>query len=140
MNSDSSHLIFRWLACIDLICCDGCTKVYHAGCHKPKIHDLPEGEWFCMECQKSKREPKEKKKKYTGPLVADLGHKDIVCTVRFPRIECIVCEEHEGEALVVMPLRNWTYICDLTMSLLQSLAHTSLSIGSHAKRVMIPTI
>lgn len=21
----------------DLICCDGCTKVYHAYCHKPKL-------------------------------------------------------------------------------------------------------
>lgn len=83
----------------DVICCDGCTKVYHSNCHKPKIWDLPEGEWYCMHCAQSKKVPKvkEKKQKYSGPLVADLGHRDITCTVKFPKIECIVCEEKEGE-------------------------------------------
>ncbi|KAL9191156.1 hypothetical protein ACHAXT_000862 [Thalassiosira profunda] len=81
----------------DVICCDGCTKVYHAACHKPKIYDLPDGDWFCMECAPTKKAaaPWKKKKKYEGPLVADLGHCEVACTVRFPRIECVYCEEGE---------------------------------------------
>lgn len=85
---------------IDLICCDGCTKVYHAYCHKPKLDKLPDGDWYCMVCCQTKKAaakpPKEKKKKYSGQLIADLGHCDMQCTVRFPKMECIVCEEVEG--------------------------------------------
>ncbi|KAL7541581.1 hypothetical protein ACHAXR_011047 [Thalassiosira sp. AJA248-18] len=111
----------------DLICCDGCTKVYHSYCHKyvtiiqlsccyisisfqsfislmlpphflrPKIKELPEGEWHCMHCAQSKKvlKVKEKKQRYSGPIIADLGHCEVTCTVRFPKIECIVCEEAE---------------------------------------------
>ena len=85
----------------DLICCDGCTKVYHSNCHTPKIKALPEGEWYCMECPhlrpKKAKKVKEKKQKYTGPLIAALGDRKVTCTVRFPMVECIVCEEFEGE-------------------------------------------
>ena len=99
--------VFSYLLCnvVDLICCDGCTKVYHPACHKPKIHDLsalPE-EWYCMHCCETKKESmaisKQKNKKYTGTLIADMGHCDLKCTVRFPKIECIVCEEQEGESI-----------------------------------------
>jgi len=96
------HFLFN---IVDLICCDGCTKVYHPACHKPKIHDLsalPE-EWYCMHCCETKKESmaisKQKNKKYTGTLIADMGHCDLKCTVRFPKIECIVCEEQEGESI-----------------------------------------
>mmetsp|Transcript_34391 Transcript_34391/g.72464 ORF Transcript_34391/g.72464 Transcript_34391/m.72464 type:complete len:1592 (+) Transcript_34391:26-4801(+) len=80
----------------DLICCDSCPKVYHSACHKPKIYALPEGEWNCQYCVKPKVPKwKEKKAKYTGPLVADLGHRQVTCTVQFPKIECVSCEGNE---------------------------------------------
>lgn len=77
----------------DLICCDGCPRVFHSDCHKPKIHTLPDGEWFCMHCNAKKpKAPKEKKSKYFGPLLADLGEREVSCVVHFPTLECLVCE------------------------------------------------
>lgn len=89
----SYHYLIRFK---DMICCDGCTKVYHSSCHKPKIYDLPEGDWYCMECNQSR---KAYKRKYTGSLIADVGHRELKCTVRFPKITCITCDEVEGEAI-----------------------------------------
>ncbi|KAL7500795.1 hypothetical protein ACHAWT_009748 [Skeletonema menzelii] len=79
----------------DLICCDGCPFVFHSDCHKPKINTLPDGEWFCMHCSKKPNVPKEKKSKYLGPLLADLGDREVTCMVKFPKLECIVCEGTE---------------------------------------------
>ena len=62
-----------------------------------EITDLPEGEWFCMHCAPTKKATKEKIQRYSGPLIADLGHCEVKCTVRFPKIECIACEKEEGK-------------------------------------------
>jgi hypothetical protein len=91
----------------DLICCDGCERAYHSNCHKPKIWDLPDGVWYCMVCKQMRRELERedarvrKLTRYTGHLIADLGHhREVHCTVRFPKIECIVCEVSEGEKII----------------------------------------
>ncbi|RWS11594.1 bromodomain adjacent to zinc finger domain protein 2B-like isoform X13 [Dinothrombium tinctorium] len=34
-----------------LLLCDGCDKGYHTYCFKPKMETIPEGDWFCFECQ-----------------------------------------------------------------------------------------
>lgn len=34
-----------------LLLCDGCDKGYHMYCFKPKMEIVPEGDWFCFECQ-----------------------------------------------------------------------------------------
>ena len=93
-------LYYNYLYIQDLICCDGCTKVYHSACHKPMIAALPEGDWYCMICCETKKVSNNNQKKsiYSGPLVANLGHCEVVCKVRFPKIECIVCEEMEGKS------------------------------------------
>ena len=85
----------------DLICCDGCERAYHSNCHKPKIWDLPDGEWYCMVCTPMRKALEKedarvrKLTRYTGHLIADLGHREVHCTVRFPKIECIACEVSE---------------------------------------------
>jgi hypothetical protein len=89
----------------DLICCDGCEKAYHSYCHRPKIWELPDGEWYCMICTNARRalereDAKTKQPKYSGPLIADLGHGEVNCKIRFPKIECVVCEESEGETSI----------------------------------------
>ncbi|KAL1115373.1 hypothetical protein AAG570_007403 [Ranatra chinensis] len=35
----------------DLVCCDNCPKVFHAGCHIPSMATIPEDSWQCMLCQ-----------------------------------------------------------------------------------------
>lgn len=34
-----------------LLLCDGCDKGYHMYCFKPKMENVPDGDWFCYECQ-----------------------------------------------------------------------------------------
>ncbi|XP_064644828.1 bromodomain adjacent to zinc finger domain protein 2B-like isoform X4 [Lineus longissimus] len=33
-----------------LLLCDGCDKGYHTYCFKPKMDNIPDGEWYCFEC------------------------------------------------------------------------------------------
>ncbi|VEN44391.1 unnamed protein product [Callosobruchus maculatus] len=33
-----------------LLLCDGCDKGYHTYCFKPKMENIPEGDWYCHEC------------------------------------------------------------------------------------------
>jgi len=62
----------------NMLLCDGCDKGYHMKCLTPPLQTLPEGDWFCSECEKTKntkgkrkatilkgkgKEPKEKKQK-----------------------------------------------------------------------------
>ncbi|XP_059475219.1 bromodomain adjacent to zinc finger domain protein 2B-like isoform X2 [Neocloeon triangulifer] len=34
-----------------LLLCDGCDKGYHMYCFKPKIENVPDGDWYCFECR-----------------------------------------------------------------------------------------
>ncbi|RWS29696.1 bromodomain adjacent to zinc finger domain protein 2B-like isoform X6 [Leptotrombidium deliense] len=34
-----------------LLLCDSCDKGYHTYCFKPKMETIPEGNWYCFECQ-----------------------------------------------------------------------------------------
>ncbi|XP_072937483.1 uncharacterized protein [Epargyreus clarus] len=33
-----------------LLLCDGCDKGYHTYCFKPRMENIPEGDWYCWEC------------------------------------------------------------------------------------------
>ena len=34
----------------DLLCCDSCSLVYHLSCVRPRLNEVPEGEWHCPYC------------------------------------------------------------------------------------------
>ncbi|XP_044739668.1 uncharacterized protein LOC123301018 isoform X4 [Chrysoperla carnea] len=34
-----------------LLLCDGCDKGYHTYCFKPKMEQIPDGDWYCFECR-----------------------------------------------------------------------------------------
>ncbi|XP_067687467.1 bromodomain adjacent to zinc finger domain protein 2B-like isoform X8 [Haliotis asinina] len=34
----------------ELLLCDGCDKGYHTYCFKPKMENIPDGDWYCYEC------------------------------------------------------------------------------------------
>lgn len=38
-----------------MLLCDACDKGYHCECLTPSIDDIPEGEWFCPECVRSRQ-------------------------------------------------------------------------------------
>ncbi|KAJ8307462.1 hypothetical protein KUTeg_015546 [Tegillarca granosa] len=33
-----------------LLLCDGCDRGYHTYCFKPKMENIPDGDWYCYEC------------------------------------------------------------------------------------------
>ncbi|GLH00900.1 LOW QUALITY PROTEIN: Homeotic protein female sterile [Gryllus bimaculatus] len=33
-----------------LLLCDGCDKGYHTYCFRPKMEQIPDGDWYCFEC------------------------------------------------------------------------------------------
>lgn len=33
-----------------LLLCDGCDRGCHLYCHRPKMTEVPEGDWFCSVC------------------------------------------------------------------------------------------
>eukprot|EP00899_Mesostigma_viride_P008179 jgi/Mesvir1/17362/Mv08672-RA.1 len=43
-SSDPSFILF----------CDGCDRAFHGDCAQPQLVHVPEGDWFCDSCQKSK--------------------------------------------------------------------------------------
>lgn len=34
----------------EVLCCDGCPRVYHMKCLRPPMASVPEGDWFCPSC------------------------------------------------------------------------------------------
>lgn len=35
----------------DLLLCDGCNQGFHTFCLKPKLFEIPPGDWFCVTCK-----------------------------------------------------------------------------------------
>lgn len=33
-----------------LLLCDGCDRGYHTYCFKPRMENIPDGDWYCLEC------------------------------------------------------------------------------------------
>jgi hypothetical protein len=51
IDSSDGHFIYCVICGLsgDLICCDGCPNVLHSQCIS--LDEIPEGEWFCEECE-----------------------------------------------------------------------------------------
>lgn len=83
--------------CLDLICCDNCPKVFHSNCHRPKIYNLPDGRWTCMYC--TVKPTIIMLPKYSRPLIADTGNKEMTVTVKWPVVVCKVCSDTESKRI-----------------------------------------
>uniref|UniRef100_A0A8C3JJV5 Bromodomain adjacent to zinc finger domain 2A n=1 Tax=Calidris pygmaea TaxID=425635 RepID=A0A8C3JJV5_9CHAR len=56
-----------------LLLCDGCDRGCHLYCHRPKMTEVPEGDWFCSVCAGQYRDPvspRRGKKRKRGRLFA----------------------------------------------------------------------
>jgi len=45
-----------------VLICDGCEGEFHMKCVKPVVEEVPEGDWFCGDCQEEKQPEKKKRK------------------------------------------------------------------------------
>ncbi|RLU17965.1 hypothetical protein DMN91_010206 [Ooceraea biroi] len=67
-----------------LLLCDGCDRGYHTYCFRPKMENIPEGDWYCHECMN----------KATGER------------------NCLVCGKRAGKNLVLCELCPRAYHTD----------------------------
>ena len=72
-----------------LLLCDSCDKGYHTYCFKPKMENIPEGDWYCYECVN--KATGERNCIVCGKKVSTTGSKLILCEI-CPRVyhtDCI---------------------------------------------------
>eukprot|EP00956_Cyclotella_meneghiniana_P032229 scaffold87610_cov64-Cyclotella_meneghiniana.AAC.1 len=88
----------------DLISCDNCPKVFHSNCRLPKIYNLLDGRWTCMYCtMKPVKSTAIVLPKYSRPLIADTGDKEMTVTVRWPVLVCKGCSDTETTSHISNP-------------------------------------
>ena len=60
-NLESSSSISSGGECVicnefgELIYCDICEQMYHLHCASPQLLEIPEGDWFCQDCETMKK-------------------------------------------------------------------------------------
>uniref|UniRef100_A0A672KHI4 Bromodomain adjacent to zinc finger domain protein 2B-like n=1 Tax=Sinocyclocheilus grahami TaxID=75366 RepID=A0A672KHI4_SINGR len=76
-----------------LLLCDGCDKGCHTYCHKPKITNIPEGDWYCPACisKASGQSPKSKKTPNRAP--PSTGGKKATEAAKKSKKQTETCEE-----------------------------------------------
>ncbi|XP_067230644.1 bromodomain adjacent to zinc finger domain protein 2B isoform X4 [Chanodichthys erythropterus] len=79
-----------------LLLCDGCDKGCHTYCHKPKITNIPEGDWYCPACisKASGQSPKSKKTPNRAPPAS--GGKKATEAAKKSKKQTETCEEEEA--------------------------------------------
>ncbi|CAH0551752.1 unnamed protein product [Brassicogethes aeneus] len=72
-----------------LLLCDSCDRGYHTYCFKPKMDNIPEGDWYCYECVN--KATGDKNCIVCGKKVSQSGTKLIVCELcpRAYHTDCI---------------------------------------------------
>lgn len=55
-----------------LLLCDGCNNGFHLECLTPKLDSIPEGAWFCPECETKPQTPAEYRKTVTVEPLQEL--------------------------------------------------------------------
>ena len=69
----------------DMVGCDGCDKLFHQQCLRPALSTIPDGKWFCRECETSPGTKPDRKRRL-GLLYAnkDKQNQQYPYVVKFP--------------------------------------------------------
>ncbi|XP_019767062.2 bromodomain adjacent to zinc finger domain protein 1A isoform X2 [Dendroctonus ponderosae] len=120
----------------NMLLCDSCNMGHHLYCLKPKLSAVPQGDWFCSQCQKEKEkeqkllspEPVEKRRRIFGQdddeededQASDVGSESMsenddsviqlalckTCGSGGETVECEKCESHFHKECTEPPLRR----------------------------------
>ncbi|XP_071533691.1 bromodomain adjacent to zinc finger domain protein 1A isoform X2 [Panulirus ornatus] len=86
----------------NMLLCDNCDKGHHIYCLKPKLKEIPSGDWFCDRC-KPKEKPKSPRK--NRHIYKDVSDDD----------EELDEDSEEEESDIIND--NWCYVCEKPGSL-----------------------
>uniref|UniRef100_A0A8C1X6F6 Bromodomain adjacent to zinc finger domain, 2Ba n=1 Tax=Cyprinus carpio TaxID=7962 RepID=A0A8C1X6F6_CYPCA len=78
-----------------LLLCDGCDKGCHTYCHKPKITNIPEGDWYCPACISKVTASSSHHYKYKCSF-AEVGGKKSAEAAKKSKKQTETCEEEEA--------------------------------------------
>ncbi|KAL1513282.1 hypothetical protein ABEB36_002708 [Hypothenemus hampei] len=78
-----------------LLLCDSCDKGYHTYCFKPKMENIPEGDWYCYECMN--KATGERNCIVCGRKVSNNGTRLVICELcpRAYHTDCIQPQIHK---------------------------------------------
>ncbi|XP_043097453.1 bromodomain adjacent to zinc finger domain protein 2B isoform X10 [Puntigrus tetrazona] len=79
-----------------LLLCDGCDKGCHTYCHKPKITNIPEGDWYCPACISKASGQSPKSKKTPNRAAPASGGKKATEAAKKSKKQTETCEEEEA--------------------------------------------
>lgn len=60
----------------NMLLCDNCNKGHHLYCLKPKLHKVPDGDWFCDQCKPKERTPRKRRKLFSDQDIEDAMRSD----------------------------------------------------------------
>lgn len=58
--------------------CDECNKGWHMRCLKPKLTQIPQGDWFCPRCRPDDYRPKTSRKRVRQVFVEEVQSEEEV--------------------------------------------------------------
>ncbi|XP_069952851.1 bromodomain adjacent to zinc finger domain protein 1A [Cherax quadricarinatus] len=83
----------------NMLLCDGCDKGHHIYCLKPKLKEIPSGDWFCDRCKKKEKpkSPRKNRQIYKDVSDDEMGFADVTVDDENSEVEnqdsCFVCEK-----------------------------------------------
>ncbi|KAL0925259.1 hypothetical protein M5K25_003578 [Dendrobium thyrsiflorum] len=105
-----------------IVFCDGCELMVHASCYgSPLIHSIPEGDWFCLRCQRKGEEEKgdfdcclcPKKRGAVKPMEEKTKWAHILCALLVPEVFFRDPLGREGIDCSRVPKKRWGIDCYL---------------------------
>lgn len=100
-----------------MLVCDGCGKLCHTYCLKPPLTDVPEGDWFCSECddgseaaaaEAARRKAEERRARMPSAKTTKKWGGGVSCIGRSK--ECtVVSRNHFGKVPGVPVGKHWRY-------------------------------
>jgi len=87
-----------------MVLCDNCDAGYHLYCCEPRLSSIPEGDWICKDCRKSKK--KQKRVAPSLPPVASVAPErksfETQASDPFADMECQVCNSAKNEEKMIL--------------------------------------
>ncbi|KAG6637078.1 bromodomain and PHD finger-containing protein 3-like [Carya illinoinensis] len=128
-----------------IVFCDGCNLMVHATCYgNPLVKGIPDGDWFCAQCQISSSETEKYGKPSSCCLCPTNGGAlkptidglwaHIVCALLVPEVFFCDAEGREGIDCSKVPNKRWEdrcYVCKSTSGCAVQCSESNCTLAFH---------